>query len=61
MKVDSFLSELCNEIAVAYGASSGIVVEAPAITVTTDQAIAIALIVNELATNAFKHVRPPAK
>jgi two-component sensor histidine kinase len=61
MKIDSFLSELCNEIAFAYGASSGIVVEAHPIIVTTDQAIAIALIVNELVTNAFKHVGPPCQ
>jgi two-component sensor histidine kinase len=36
-------------------------VEAPPITVTTDQAVAIALIVNELVTNAFRHVGPPCQ
>jgi two-component sensor histidine kinase len=59
MKFDMFLSELCNEIAQAYGAPSGIVVEAHPIIVTTDQAISIALVVNELVTNAFKHAGPP--
>ena len=61
IKFDSFLRDLCTDIARAYGAADGIVVEAQPIVVGRDQAISIALIVNELVTNVFRHAGLPCR
>jgi len=61
IRLDKFLAALCGDIARAYGASNGVAVEAPPLEVGKDEAISIALIVNELVTNAFRHGRPPCK
>jgi two-component sensor histidine kinase len=61
MKFDSFLRDLCTDIARAYGAADGIVVEAQPIVVSRDQAISMALIVNELVTNVFRHAGAPCQ
>jgi two-component sensor histidine kinase len=61
IKFDSFLRDLCADIARAYGAVDGIVLETRPIVVGRDQAISVALIVNELVTNVFRHARPPCQ
>lgn len=61
MKFDSFLHDLCTDIARAYGVADEIVVEAQPIVVSRDQAISMALIVNELVTNVFRHAGPPCQ
>ena len=54
-----FLHQLRDNIRAARGGSCGAVhVEAAAITVTLDFAIPLALLVNELITNCFKHSQP---
>jgi two-component sensor histidine kinase len=56
---DMLLHGLCEEIARAYGGARDISVAASQIVVARPQAIALALIINEVLTNAFKHGRPP--
>jgi two-component sensor histidine kinase len=61
IKFDSFVRDLCTDIARAYGTVDGIVVETRPIVVGRDQAISIALIMNELVTNSFRHGRAPCR
>lgn len=59
-----FLSDTCEEIANSLAIESQgrtIVVEADSADLATDRAISLALIVNELITNAMKHAFPDAK
>lgn len=61
VQIDEYLASLCQEIAVA---SCGpdlawdLVVEAVPLTISNDVAVPLALIVNELLTNAIQHSRP---
>ena len=59
VRLDTFLGDLCHEIGRAYGCQGGIEANVDSIEVTTDMAVPLALIVNELVTNAIKHVGPP--
>ncbi|MFY9837187.1 MAG: sensor histidine kinase, partial [Xanthobacteraceae bacterium] len=58
---DRFLRDLCGNIARAYGSSDAIQVNAQPIVVDRDQAISVALIVNELVTNVFRHAELPCR
>jgi two-component sensor histidine kinase len=59
VQLDTFLRDLCHEIGRAYGCPEGIEANVDNIEVPTDIAVPLALIVNELVTNAIKHVGPP--
>ena len=59
--LETFLRGLCDEIGRAYACSEGILVDAPGVEVPTDFAVPLALIVNELVTNAIKYVGPPCR
>ena len=59
VRLDTFLSDLCEEIGRAYGCPDGIATDVERVDVPTDMAIPLALIVNELVTNVVKHVGPP--
>lgn len=61
ISLDAFLRGLCEDIARAYGDVSDIEVEASAIMVARHQAVALALIINELVTNAFRHGELPCR
>ena len=62
VRLDTFLSDLCDEIGRAYGCpDDGITTDVQAVDVPTDMAIPLALIVNELVTNVVKHVGPPCR
>jgi two-component sensor histidine kinase len=58
---DVFLRDLCEEAARAFGAAGDISVEASSIMVPRTQAVALALVINELLTNAFRHGAPPCR
>jgi two-component sensor histidine kinase len=60
VQLDQYLTDLCREIAVASGTSDqvwSLVVEAAPLTISNDIAVPLALIVNELLTNAVQHSR----
>jgi two-component sensor histidine kinase len=59
VRLDTFLADLCADIGRAYGCADGIKSDVQRIDVPTDMAIPLALIVNELVTNAVKHAGPP--
>ena len=59
VRLDIFLSDLCSEIGRAYGCPDGITTDVQRVSVPTDMAVPLALIVNELVTNVVKHVGPP--
>ena len=61
VRLDIFLSDLCQDIGRAYGCADGIETDVERIEVPTDIAIPLALIVNELVTNVVKHVGPPCR
>jgi two-component sensor histidine kinase len=61
VRLDTFLADLCQEIGRAYGCAEGIKSDVERIDVPTDMAIPLALIINELVTNAVKHVGPPCE
>ena len=61
ISVDTFLRGLCEDIARAYGDASDIEVEASSIMFARDQAVVLALIINELVTNAFRHGKLPCR
>jgi two-component sensor histidine kinase len=61
VELDRFLADLCDEIGRAYGCPDGIALRVEPIAVPTDMAVPIALIVNELVTNAIKYVGPPCE
>lgn len=58
---DTFLRDLCGNIARAYGNSDAIQVDAQPIVVDRDQAYRSLLIVNELVTNVFRHAELPCQ
>jgi two-component sensor histidine kinase len=57
----TLFNDLCHEIGEAVGCPDGIACEATPIDVSTDLAIPLALIVNELVTNSVRHVGPPVR
>jgi two-component sensor histidine kinase len=59
VSLDEFLESLCEEIGRALGCSEDIKVDFAPVQVPTDMAVPLALIVNELLTNAIKYGRPP--
>lgn len=61
IRFDEFLRSLCEEIAQAYGHANDIFVETAPITIARRQAVTLALIINELVTNAFRHAAPPCR
>ena len=61
VRLDTFLSDLCQDIGRAYGCADGIETDVERIEVPTDMAVPLALIVNELVTNVVKHVGPPCR
>ena len=59
--VDQYLVDLCREITEASSSSDRawtLAVDADPLTISTDLAVPLGLIVNELATNAIRHSRP---
>ena len=62
--LDRYLTDLCQEIATASSSSDrawSLVVDADPLIISTDLAVPLALIVNELVTNAIQHSRPAGK
>ena len=59
VRLDTFLADLCQDIGRAYGCPDGIKSDVERVDGPTDMVIPLALIVNELITNAVKHVGPP--
>ncbi len=59
VRLDSFLRDLTQDIGNAYGCPHGIAFNAERVNVLADIAIPLALLLNELVTNAIKHVGPP--
>jgi len=62
--LDRYLIDLCREIAAASsspGQASSIAVDADPLIISTDVAVPLALIVNELITNAIQHSKPPGE
>ena len=62
--LDRYLTDLCKELATASGSAEQarpLVVDADPLVVSTDLAVPLALIVNELVTNAIQHSRPGGK
>jgi two-component sensor histidine kinase len=61
VQLDQYLNDLCQEIATASGSPGrawSLVVDAVPLTIANDIAVPLALIVNELLTNAIQHSRP---
>jgi two-component sensor histidine kinase len=59
--LDQYLTDLCQEIATASGGPGrawSLIVDAVPLTIANDIAVPLALIVNELLTNAIQHSRP---
>ena len=59
VRLDTFLRDLCHDIARASGWPEGIETNVERVDVPTDMVVPLALIINELVTNAIKHVGPP--
>jgi two-component sensor histidine kinase len=57
----TFLADLCRNIGSALGDPDGIEVEVAAVDVPTDMAVPLALVVNELVTNAIKYGALPCR
>lgn len=58
---ESYLRGLCDDVARAYDAPEAVIVETCPVAISRDQAISLALIVNELVTNAFRHGGRPCR
>jgi two-component sensor histidine kinase len=64
VQLDEYLTNLCHEIANASSSPDCVwrlVVDAVPLTIANDTAVPLALIVNELLTNAIQHSRPPGE
>jgi len=57
--LDAFTRDFCQEIARSFDCAESLHVDAEDVQVPTDMAVPLALIVNELLTNAVKHAAPP--
>jgi two-component sensor histidine kinase len=61
VRLDQYLTDLCRDIATASDSSDragSLIVDAAPLTISNDIAVPLALIVNELLTNAIQHSRP---
>ncbi|HYK78400.1 MAG TPA: sensor histidine kinase [Micropepsaceae bacterium] len=61
VQLDQYLTDLCQGIAIASGSPDrawSLVVDAAPLTISNDIAVPLALIVNELLTNAIQHSKP---
>ncbi|MBE7210939.1 MAG: sensor histidine kinase [Gluconacetobacter diazotrophicus] len=62
LNMKSFLEELCGQLLQAIGEKEGrrisLAIDAPEITMSTDQAVPLALVVTEAVSNAFKYAFP---
>jgi two-component sensor histidine kinase len=61
VRLDQYLADLCQEIASASGSpdrACSLIVDAVPLTISNDIAVPLALIVNELLTNAIRHSQP---
>ena len=64
VELDHYLIDLCQEIAAASSSPDlawSLIVDADPLVISTDVAVPLALIVNELVTNAIQHSQPAAK
>lgn len=61
VSLNTFLADLARNIGGALGCPDGIEIDLEPVTVPTDTAVPLALIVNELITNAIKYVGPPCR
>ena len=59
--LDAFLKDLCADIGKALRSATDLEVELAPVEVPTDKAVQLALIVNELVTNAIKYGKPPCR
>jgi two-component sensor histidine kinase len=59
--LDAFLRDLCADIGKALRRATDLEIELVAVEVPTDKAVPLALIVNELVTNAIKYGKPPCR
>ncbi len=61
VQLDEYLTDLCRDIATASDSSDragSLIVDAAPLTISIDIAVPLALVVNELLTNAIQHSRP---
>ena len=61
VQLDQYLTDLCEELAIASGSPErkcSLVVDAVPLTISNDIAVPLAIIVNELLTNAIQHSQP---
>jgi two-component sensor histidine kinase len=58
---DEYLRRLCEDLSSMLGESGEILFDGAAIKLTTDQVVALGLIVSELVTNAIKHGKSPIR
>jgi two-component sensor histidine kinase len=61
VRLDTYLSGLCDRIGRAYGCPDGMETDVELVDVPTDTAVLLGQIINELVTNAVKHVGPPCR
>ena len=59
--LDSLLRKLCGAIAQTLSHPDGLAIEVEPVEVSTDMAVPVALVVNELVANAVKHAGPPCR
>ena len=59
--LDAFLKDLCADIGKTLGSAGDLEVDLVAVELPTDKAVPLALIVNELVTNAIKYGKPPCR